>query len=345
MRRQNKIFVVFGFPINKHWLAENLKSKYGDNVRVIAFKRRLKDSVLRGARVVPLLKTAFCLIGQSLKIMFKSRRNDVIVCWDARHAFILNFYTKILFSRRKIIAMHCLSPKWGKGGIYKKIHRISAKSKDMSIVVNDRNGANDWAKYLDLKNTDNYYFIPDVYGDAENFYDYSFKDKRYCFTGGMNNRDWSLIANLAERNPNIEFVCVALENDFKKQVESIPQNMTVYYSLPSEEYYSLMKGAYLVLLPLKSKIVAGLINITKSAFFCVPCCITKTSSAEIYFSDERFLIEDGLENWERAVNSFYTMGEDEYKRTAVQYQKYIKDNFSPQSAIDKLTKIIDKYLN
>ncbi|MBO5030358.1 MAG: hypothetical protein J6D08_00495 [Lachnospiraceae bacterium] len=187
--------------------------------------------------------------------------------------------------------------------------------------------------------------MPDVYDSEIPFEDIRLKTNRFCFTGGMNNRNWKLVAQIAKELKNLKFICVALKADFESQVNDIPSNLKVYYNIPSEQYYDLMRNSYLVLLPLLDNRVAGFINIIRAAQYGVPCMTTKTLSTEQYYTEDLDLLmpNDQMSVWVGNIKKWYQYGDDEYMKNTKYFYDYIESNFSPQNAARKIMKLIKEF--
>lgn len=336
MKRKNKILLVFGFPVGEHWLYKELKTKFPDReVEVVKNKKRVYDSRKSKLNV---FKSAGTITGQCLRALFSSCRNDVIVCWSQNFAVILYLLSRLFFKKRRIVSLHWLSPT--SSGIRRRLEKFFASSKNNFVVVNSKGNDIVWKNHLSLKNADNFFYVPDSCGYVE-FENYKPKSERYCFSGGMNNRDWALLSEVAGRLPEIEFVCVALEKDFASQVENPPKNMMVYFQTAEKKYYELMQNSYLTLLPLKTHNASGLINLIKSAQFCLPCVATKTPATDVYFENKSLLIDGAdKEAWIKTIENIFAMNESEHRSLSENYSDYIKKEFSPERTIETILKII-----
>jgi glycosyltransferase involved in cell wall biosynthesis len=190
-------------------------------------------------------------------------------------------------------------------------------------------------------------FFPDVYDNTDSFVKPRTKSNRYFFTGGMTNRDWNLVLEIAKSLPNERFVCCALPEDFGKQKREIPNNVEFYFNLPSSEYYKLMGDSYCVLLPLKNNAVAGLINIIKALQLGVPCCVSETTATKQYFHSKNrdYLLPKHLKAWVVQIKHITEIPDSEYIQTVQEMQGFIQKNFSPESGIKRLQLIITQINN
>lgn len=275
---------------------------------------------------------------QCIYAIIRSKKNDVFVVWQKKTALYLNFLSG---GRKNIISMNWLTPTkidYKEYGLLKKL----AQNVHSTLIVNSPDSVSKWTVFFKLSKI-NFSVIHDVYDECAQFESISKKDD-YFFTGGMNNRDWSLVAELAECNPSKKFICVALKKDFEEFVSVVPKNMTVYYNIPTKEYYKLMKNASLVIMPLLDDRVAGLINILKSASFGVACMVTKTAATEQYYSnDSKKLLIENRNDWFASLQNWIDYSENEKREATKNFQLNIKKNFAPSRAAEKIVDIINLY--
>lgn len=215
-------------------------------------------------------------------------------------------------------------------------------SRRCRIIVNSVESKEKWLETLNVKDHGNIHFIPDTYDSRIEFQKPHRREKVYCFTGGENNRDWKFLMKLAERLPGIAFVCAAYESDFKQQVNHIPGNVSVYYSLPVQEYYALMKGATIILLPLRDDRVSGLINITHAAQYGQVCISTRTKATEVYYREDlgRFLLGRDVGKWVESLSYLIHCSDEEFVFAASGFQDYIRRQFHPEEITKELSKVI-----
>jgi glycosyltransferase involved in cell wall biosynthesis len=81
-------------------------------------------------------------------------------------------------------------------------------------------------------------FIPD--------YKISFGD--YIFSGGYTNRDYNLLLRCAARLPHINFIIVC--SKLNNITEKIPHNVKIFRDLALDQFYSLLAGSRMVIIPL-----------------------------------------------------------------------------------------------
>ena len=295
------------------------------------------------------LKYYYRILSQAFRVICRSRRGDIIISWSDFTAGIINFISMALGNKRKIISMNWLTPR-AKKPYWEYLDRKQFLNKNVLITVNSLDSKQGYMEKFRLSNGDNIYYIPDIYDTTVEFEKPQYKENggRYVFTGGMANRDWKLVMQVAERFPSLSFVCCALEHDFKAKVDEIPINVQVYYSVLPDEYYRLMTGAYLVLMPLIACRVSGLINITRSAQSGVPCLVSRYEFTQMYFPDEllEWLIEDSnVDTWVHAVEKALELGREYYSSKVRSFQNHIISCFGPEVAFRTLDKMIASHSN
>ena len=255
--------------------------------------------------------------------------------------FITNLFSRILGNSRNIVDMNWLTP-INPPFLARCLRRLMVNNRRCRIIVNSVESKEKWLETLRVKDYGNIHFIPDSYDSRIGFQKPYRRETVYCFTGGENNRDWKFLMKLAERLPETEFVCAAYETYFKQQVNHLPGNVSVYYSLPAEEYYALMKGATIILLPLRDDRVSGLINITHAAQYGQVCISTRTKATELYYREDlgRFLPERDPGKWVETLSYLIHCSNDEFVSVASGFQDYIRHQFNPEEIAKELSKVI-----
>lgn len=174
-------------------------------------------------------KKALCLGGQ-LSFFFLNRLFGSFL-GNEFHLYVYNFY------------LHAMSEK----KIVKLILKFFLNSKKITLIVQSP-GEVDFYKNISSKCTIE--FIPycqDV--DIESFGLTPPKD--YIFTGGYTNRDYPLIIECAKSFPNVCFLLIVSHLNLNNIKAEIPQNIILYQDTERQLFYSIMKGAQAVIVPLK----------------------------------------------------------------------------------------------
>lgn len=336
-------YVLFDCPDDKNdkaWLYDELSRKTGERgIQSVTIHHVVNDLYVKGG--ILRLYGYYILLLQAFRAIIKAGRNDTIICWSmVISLFFGGFATAFRRRYQHVVFMNWLTPI--KSSKRLAVYRAIVKWLAPDIIVNSPQSISEWTQVLSMR-PDKFHLIPDVYDSNIPFIGKAHKEcDRYCFTGGIANRDWHLVMELANKMPDIKFVCAALKSDFSKKVETIPTNVLVYYDLSSDVYYSLMKKSYIILLPLIDSRASGLINILRAAQYRIPCAITRTEATQQYYSSKtKFLLLDyDIEHWALVIRKIYDMGLSEYDGVAEDFQNYIRTEFSPAKAAAKIAQII-----
>jgi glycosyltransferase involved in cell wall biosynthesis len=339
----DNIYILFDCPDesnDKKWLIDGLKKMCTGKVESISIQANL--SLLKEQGVIGKVKAFYIMIEQAWRAIRMAKPGDAIITWNRISGLLVNTF---LYKKKiTLIAINWLTPLPKDKKIKRFLYALASNPSNY-IIVNSPESPKKWYDFLKLSTMSRFRHIPDVYDTRYTFnYNFSIPKEKYCFTGGMNNRDWKLVVKLASRIPDYKFICVSLQDDFEEQTRGMqfPANLQVHYNIPSEQYYNLMNNAYLVLLPLRSKNVAGLINITRAAQGGVMTIITKTPAAQQYYSMEcqDMLIDGDINHWQKKVEDILRMPPDIYQKKTKAFMQYIEVTFSPQKASQKILDII-----
>lgn len=346
MENKSKILILFDCPDegnDKQWLYDELSRLNEGNVYTIKIKSVLYKLTLMG-NYYQKIKAHLVMLWQGIRAMWQSKQNDVIICWLSTTGSYLNILSLLCGNKRNIILLNWLTPIMTNrfNSYYYFKARLAVNNPRCKIIVNSKESASKWCEVLHVNKVQKFYFVPDVFDDSIPFASTITKKDNYCFTGGFNNRDWNYVASLAKLLPDIVFICVGNENDFTSSVPDVPSNVLPYFSIESEQYFNFMKNARLVLLPLKDNRVAGLINIIRAAQYGTLCCSTKTPVTSLYYSENahNYFLDPYPQNSVTMIRSIFNYEELEYHSKAAEFQEYIKNNFSPQTAANSIFQII-----
>lgn len=341
-----KCYVIYDCPSwnnDKQWLTDGL-IRNGIKVEEIVPRKVLSRILIdKGNR--GMVEVLISIIHLCLRALRKSSKDDVIICWSPLAGVITNTFSELIRQPRKIISMNWLAPANRKSRIY-VLKRKLFTNPNAYITVNSKLSAKKFCEYFSIPFSDenNFIFLPDVFDEREPFVEPldNRKKEGYIFAGGMGNRDWKKIVELAYALPQVRFVCVALENDWISKVQDYPDNVEVHFGLPSVKYYKLMKGAGLICLPLIEERPSGLINIIKSAQFGIPCITNNYEVTAQYYGEDNkdLLINDNIEHWKNKIRELWEMEETKYLKKAGNFQNYIKTEFSPDRSIEQLVKVL-----
>lgn len=341
-RIKKDIYIIFDCPEEKNdkkWLINEISSQYQGKVHAVYAKQIL--SKIERKNILGKIYTRMFKIIQVKSVLTRAKAEDVVICWDYLTGLYLNLFSVNNGNTINILSMNWLSPMKVKPSLYRKQELLIDNTK-ARIVVNSNDSIQKWCEYFQKDISDKMICIPDVYDSDQEFSSPITKKNKYCFTGGMNNRNWKLLADAALKLPEIEFVCIALKDDFLSKVSSIPKNMVVMYEVPTDKYYKIMKDAYIVLLPLIEERVSGLINILKAAQQGVPCLVSNMrATSQYYESVEGFVIDNECDSWVRIIKLWYSYSDEIYLNETKMFCDYIKAKFSPHEAAKHILSVIN----
>lgn len=248
-------------------------------------KRHIKCDV-DGSRRGKYRKIYWVLL--AIRTILKSKRNDIIVCWLDFHGVLCLLFSRILFMKRRILAINILLKK--KDTFSNKINRLLYR-----YAFSDKNFYFTYtSKYMDYANMKRSYLLQDTYVDRNNlFMEYSDCGKN-VFVGGNNGRDWNLAYKVAAAMPDVNFYFIMPNIEKNKNYPHL-QNVEEHYSIPYNEYLKYVSSCSVVFLPLKTEAPAGLIVLYEAAMKCKALIMTDTQVSRDYLSNTEtgILIKSG----------------------------------------------------
>lgn len=330
-----KVILIYDVPwkkCDKKWIYNKLIERKVQVVKISPSKT-LYDIEIKN-RICYLYVMCVCLF-MSLKAVLIAKPGDVIIGWKT----ICGMFTSILSSKKvQVISLNWLTPQ--PNDKLRFLKNLTIKKDNTWIGVNCKNTRQQLMKEYKLQNVNRIFWIPDVPENDYVFEEFPEKNDKYCFCGGINNRDWDLVLNVAKNNQDIKFQCVALEKYFKENVNMSFElkNTNILFNLDSVEYYSILKNSYIMVLPLKDDRVAGLINIIKSIEVGVLPLSSKNEAIEQYYPEHlknvlQFKIGDANDMSEK-LRILYELPADEYNTYILELREHLKNNFNTDVAIE-----------
>ena len=343
---KSTVFILLDRPSydnDKKWLVDHV-CKTWEGMVVPVYSRYILSKVYRSGKL-GMIRVMLEVLRQCLGLVYRSKKGDVVICWSPLSSWIFYLLTFGGLMKRYMVCMNWLSPNSNMKVKWK--NKMLAVNKRCRVVVNSPESIQQWKNILRLNDTDNFCHITDVYDERVPFKHIVHRTKDYIFTGGMNNRDWNVVMQLAANNPDLRFVCCALKSDFMDKVKiAPPQNVKIYFNTESGHYYELLAGSYLVLLPLCTQRVSGLINIIRSAQEGIICLTSDIPSTSQYYSekDKDLLIPFEMNIWQERLNEVLKLDDVAYIHKAQSFQEYIKTKFSPETASKRIVEEIHKLI-
>lgn len=336
------IVIIYDCPLeecDKLWLYNGLKER-NYNIKVICPKFVISRMSRKGIMWRIICKLITFIDG--LKAIMISKKEDILLCWTNSSGVMTFIISKLLFRSRKIVAFNWLNP--NTKGLVKLFYKKALEDNNFVATVNTKENKSNLINYYKIKDKKNIYFFQDIFDDNEEFIKPTINNKdRYCFTGGMNNRDWQTLLEVARINPHLKFKVVALKKDWNYL--NIPSNVQIYFDISVNEYYSLVKDSYIVVLPLKENKASGLINIIKSIQYGKLCITTDLLFTQSYYPDtlKNLLCPIGdVEAISKMISYIYNYSNETYCNKVNELQKHLLNNFSPSNGINIIENIINK---
>ena len=325
---------------DKRWLIRELK-KANHDLTVVDLKVKISELIINRE---PFFRTKMYaeVFQQALKVNKKVSKDTVVFVWKPMSAVILNWLKKISKKDYKIVSFGWLNPN---KDIYYKLNKMAFESKDFFPVVNLKQNIDRYKHFYGLTDASRFLFMPDVFDDSSEFIKSNIESvgSKYFFSGGIANRDFETVIEVAKIMPDIIFVIVCDKARLTR--EDMPKNVTVYNNIEKDEYYKLMKQSRASLVLLQKDKASGLINICKSIQEGVFCVSSQTESVSMYFPEscQSYLVPLGdKETLANIVHELVTMDKEHYYNTVRQMQNHIHDNFSPDICVSKLLKDFER---
>ena len=345
---KKRIFVLFDVPDDqndKQWLIDGLSDMYPGKVCSVSINYVLSQLIMiRGG--ISRIYAYLIIIRQCIRTIIKSGKGDIILCWFSTTGKIMNLISRLLGNNRHIISMNWLNPGGKKHGFHYQLARYAITNPMCTIVVNTSTSLPKWNQFMDYERND-YIVVPDVYDDTVPFEKCNRLFNNTFFSGGYGNRDWSLFVTLAKQNPDCKFICVARKEDFISKVDmnEIPYNLDYYFNTSEKEYYSLMRESSVVVLPIIGNTISGLVNIIRAAQYGLLCCVSRTDSTYQYYSsiNKNLVVENNIYDWQQTIERLKSMSNQDFLNCEIDFQKHIKDNFSPSHAVSIISERINKF--
>lgn len=341
-----KIYIVYDCPWNecdKPWLYEGLYKTYGK--RVIRIDPKYNLFKLSQMGILGKIKRYFINMYLILKVALNSQNNDIIICWNS----FVGLFMKLFCKNKIVLSLNWLTPNRNR---FKKLKVYCFKQKTFFASVNTIESISLWENVLSLKDGKQFFYLPDVPSSNVSYKILPKNKDKYCFTGGINNRDWEMIIKIARRNPEWSFVCCANEKTFKEAQEQLyyeqcPSNMKVFFDIPADEYYELMSKSSLVLLPLKVNRVSGLINLLKANQYGLLTISSSIPGISAYYPKELYDLLIPLGNdilFENKIAEILNYDVQKYIMLVEKMRKHQRDNFSQDKAIECILKIVNPFM-
>lgn len=325
---------------NKEYLLHRLKE---NDFEISTFSFFSKQVVFFPSKIKLLFDELICFIKLLLK--FRFFRNKKVLCQGGQLSFFFmnRLFGYLLGKEFHLYVYNFYLHALGEKRIVKQILKYFLNSKKITLIVQS---PGEVEYYKNLSNKCSVIFTPycqDVDNNTESFV--LNPPQNYIFSGGYTNRDYPLIIECAKAFPNICFVLVVSHLNLNDFNETIPSNVILYKDTDKELFYSIMKGAWAVIVPLKDDVGAsGQMLCLGAMGLSKPIIYTDVSSINYYFKADincgiPYQISD-LNSLIQSINTLIRYDEREIKNIGENaYNNYI-EKYTRNKGLDRLVDIL-----
>jgi len=285
----------------------------------------------------------FKFIIACFKAVLKSKKNDLIISWLDIMGVYVFLISKLLLRKRNILILNIMNPP-GKNlysRLRDKVYRYALKSDHCFATVNTHSLVKVYRDSFNLSNKI-FYVLKDSVQFHEVIGTKTNNNGSYIFFGGSGGRDFELALSIAQNTPWAEFVFVIRKKHYIYK-PPLPQNVKIYYDIPSTEFNDLILNSNLVLLPIKYDTPAGIIVLITAAFMskCVIASNTLTLKEYIRHEYNGILVQhQNFENWLNYIK--IALKDDEFReRLGTQLHKDILSMTSHENYMKNFFVILD----
>lgn len=339
---KNSVLFLKDSPINE-WL-RNAFLERNFKVKFLALKNQ--SQYLQSIRVIRIIKLHFGYVYISLKCLFNSNKDDIIVSLLDVIALYVFLFSKLFFFERKLVVINIMLN--NQIDIITKIKKNLFKKMLKSDFVYPTITSTELAAYYnDFFSIPNkkFFLLHDCYGKLGLYKKQYYDGENYVFCGGTNGRDWELILKVAAILPNTKFVVVGPKKNTLG--ENYPQNIEYYYDIDFDDFQKLIEKCSVVALPLKTQAPAGLIVLYTAGLMSKPVITTDNITTREYITNEinGILVKMG-NHVDFAFNLNKVLNKPELQK---QYGEMlfnkIEELGSPQAFINKIIFITNQIYN
>lgn len=265
----------------------------------------------------------------------------IVICWSIATSMLAEFF---LSKRAIVFSLNWLTP--DNRIVNTSIRRRIIKDNRFYLFADQKGTRQIIMDYYGIKNPNKIGVFPDTFsgiGDSISI-DKSIVEKRrterICFTGGLNNRNWALLYQVAKGLPDVHFIAIGCPKDM-----NTPRlmNLTAINRTSSQEYYRLMASAYIVYLPLNDLRAAGAINIYRASKNHQICLITNTPSTAPYFPieySENLIPSPNIEENISLIKAKFELTNQDYIKEVLSIRRFLEDNYSSEKVAKILVEMI-----
>ncbi len=292
-------------------------------------------------RTKPVLLGMLCAC---VKLLFKSKKNDTIICWYDFQAVMCWWLCKMFFAERKIICINLLLKQKTtiKNRITTLLYKKALLSTNFVATVtsieygewlNEKLGIS--VKYTLLRDVFHEYYIPNDLAQSEG----------YVFCGGNSERNWDLMYEVAKKMPQIEFVFVMSGATYEHYKNCQLDNVHLFGEMPMVDFMGKIYRSQIVCFPLCTEAPAGLTVMISAATNEKFIIMTDTPTTRGYIDEERgMLLDNNVEVWTNAIKKYFG-NQAEMQMKAKNFSVFLKKECSEEKFVSILDKLIESNEN
>lgn len=321
------LFLVDSNNKNIQWLTQCFGEEYYD-CSALGMNSSRKNITVSWRRIILYYK----YINLSIRSIFKSNDQDIIISWNYVIGAFVAFFCKIFGIKRTILSLNMISHEKGLFNklVRKIVYNTAFKYPNFYITVNSVDLISKYSTEFEIKES-HFFVLPDP---VMNYYEtapYS-EGNGTVFCGGEAMRDWKTLFKAAILLPGIPFIAIARKKNFDTTL-SIPSNVTLLFDKDFDFFYNQLKESSIVAMPLSTTAPAGLIVMIRAAMLSKPIIITSTSSTRNYITHNLngILIEMGDEvSFAREISILLSdskLREEMCRKMSEEIKKFSLDNY------------------
>jgi glycosyltransferase involved in cell wall biosynthesis len=278
-----------------------------------------------------------------LEWLNKTVEKDIIIWWYDFMG-IIYWWVSMLHNKRQVIVLNLLLK--NKKSIANKIKKILYKpalesKRTIATVTSKEYGK--WINQL-LGISIDYYILHDLYRKS-----YELKNPtneihfKSVFCGGRNGRDWNMIFKIAERIPNVHFICAMTKKSILQIKEVQSSNIELKIDIQEKEFDELLCKSEIVIMPLKTEAPAGLIVLFKAAANDKPIIASSTVTTREYLTNDRgYLCESSVDEWiKKILFCLDNRNRKEVNFVSSQFKKFLTQFCTEKVYTEELLNIIN----
>jgi len=188
--------------------------------------------------------------------------------------------------------------------------------------------------------------LPDCWEARYETGDPSRPDEGYIFVGGEASRDWELVLDIAECCSDLQFEIVARRKHWPMN-RPCPRNVHLRFDTSEQEFYRLVAGSRLVLMPLVDRMTAGLIVLIRAALLGRLVLATRTPATETCYPAELAHLFVDIGDAEGFCTLIRALWHDENGRVhaARALQSYVHERRSPDAFADRIADLVRRVIS